>query len=78
MDLRVRALGATVDDSCRHAPGDKRILVIAPHTSYRDAPVMLGAGARIGIDPHWMGTHNLFRFPFGGVVRWLCVPGCSR
>lgn len=52
-------------------PGDQRILVIAPHTSYWDAPVLLGAGAVIGIDPHWMGTHNLFRFPFRTLVRWL-------
>ncbi|MDX1689645.1 MAG: 1-acyl-sn-glycerol-3-phosphate acyltransferase [Acidimicrobiia bacterium] len=52
-------------------PPERAVFVIAPHTSYWDAAVLLPAAAAIQIDPHWMATHNLFRFPVRTLVRWL-------
>jgi 1-acyl-sn-glycerol-3-phosphate acyltransferase len=52
-------------------PPKRCVLVIAPHTSYWDAFTLLPAGSVAHVDPHWMATHNLFRFPFRLLVRWL-------
>jgi 1-acyl-sn-glycerol-3-phosphate acyltransferase len=54
------------------APREKRyVLVAAPHTSNWDLPVMLSITEALGVRVHWMGKHQLFRFPFGPVMRAL-------
>jgi 1-acyl-sn-glycerol-3-phosphate acyltransferase len=49
----------------------KYVLVGAPHTSNMDLfyGLMLAHGA--GIKMHWIGKDSLFRWPLGGVMRWL-------
>lgn len=43
----------------------------APHTSYWDAFYMLAVAAKERIAIHWLAKDALFRFPFGGLMRWL-------
>jgi 1-acyl-sn-glycerol-3-phosphate acyltransferase len=53
-------------------PRDPKVLVlVAPHTSYWDFPIFLGAALQHRVDAHWLGTHNLFRGPGGPLFRWL-------
>lgn len=47
------------------------VLIGAPHTSNWDFPVMLMIVLMLRLKPHWMGKNTLFRFPFGGFMRWL-------
>lgn len=47
------------------------MLIAAPHTSNWDLPHMLACAWVLGIRPSWMGKRELFRFPFGGLMRWL-------
>ena len=49
----------------------KCVLIAAPHTSNWDLPytLMVAFGLRLNI--HWMGKASLFRWPFGGPMRWL-------
>ena len=47
------------------------VLVAAPHTSWFDFPLMLGIAWSSGLDPGWMGKKELFRAPFGAVMRRL-------
>jgi 1-acyl-sn-glycerol-3-phosphate acyltransferase len=42
-----------------------------PHTSNWDFLLLLAAMLILRIDVHWLGKHTLFRFPFGGLMRWL-------
>lgn len=49
----------------------KYIVVAAPHTTNWDLPNALSAGLHWGQRIHWMGKHTLFRWPFGGFMRWL-------
>jgi 1-acyl-sn-glycerol-3-phosphate acyltransferase len=49
----------------------KYVLVVAPHTSNWDFPVMLLLEAALGIKATWMGKHTLFRPPFGWLMRAL-------
>ncbi|HEY0961352.1 MAG TPA: lysophospholipid acyltransferase family protein [Pseudomonadales bacterium] len=47
------------------------VFIGAPHTSNWDFVLLLGAMLILKLDIRWMGKHTLFRFPFGGVMRWL-------
>ena len=49
----------------------KGVLVVAPHTSNWDFPVMLALAVALGIKATWMGKHTLFRPPFGWLMRRL-------
>jgi 1-acyl-sn-glycerol-3-phosphate acyltransferase len=49
----------------------KAVLIAAPHTSNWDLPFMLAAAYVLGIRPAWLGKRQLFRWPFGGFMRWL-------
>jgi 1-acyl-sn-glycerol-3-phosphate acyltransferase len=53
------------------ADSPKCVLIAAPHTSNWDLPytLMVAFGLRINI--YWMGKAQLFRGPFGPVMRWL-------
>jgi 1-acyl-sn-glycerol-3-phosphate acyltransferase len=47
------------------------VLIGAPHTSNWDFPIMLMVVLRLRLKLHWLGKDSLFRFPFGGFMRWL-------
>jgi 1-acyl-sn-glycerol-3-phosphate acyltransferase len=47
------------------------VTIVAPHTSNWDFVVGLAGMLALGVDFRWLGKHTLFRFPFGGVLRWL-------
>jgi 1-acyl-sn-glycerol-3-phosphate acyltransferase len=50
---------------------DKFIVVAAPHTTNWDLPHALAAGIQLGQPIHWMGKATIFKWPFGGLMRWL-------
>ena len=49
----------------------KSVLIAAPHTSNWDLPYTLMIAFALRLNVYWMGKSSLFRFPFGGVMRWL-------
>jgi 1-acyl-sn-glycerol-3-phosphate acyltransferase len=49
----------------------KCVLVVAPHTSNWDFPVMLALAVALRIRATWMGKHTLFRPPLGWLMRPL-------
>ena len=49
----------------------KYVIIGAPHTSNWDFPVALGLAFCYRVKMFWMGKHTLFRWPFGGLMRWL-------
>ena len=52
-----------------HCP--KSVIIAAPHTSNWDFPYTLLAAFALGLNIHWMGKIQIFRFPFSGLMRWL-------
>jgi 1-acyl-sn-glycerol-3-phosphate acyltransferase len=52
-------------------PGPKFVLIAAPHTSNWDVYFMLACGWALGLRVSWIAKDSLFRFPFGGLMRWL-------
>lgn len=60
-------------------PDHPRMMLIgAPHTSNWDGVVGLAAAAACQIDVRVMAKAELFRFPFGGLMRWLGVVPVDR
>ena len=49
----------------------KGVVIAAPHTSNWDLVFMLAVAYALGVRPSWLGKRELFRFPFGGVMRLL-------
>ena len=49
----------------------KSVFIAAPHTSNWDLPNTLMVAFALRLDIRWMGKASIFRFPFGGVMRWL-------
>jgi 1-acyl-sn-glycerol-3-phosphate acyltransferase len=49
----------------------KCVIIGAPHTSNWDFPAALGLAFCFRVKIYWMGKHTLFRWPFGGLMRWL-------
>ncbi|MDT8999286.1 lysophospholipid acyltransferase family protein [Paucibacter sp. APW11] len=47
------------------------VLIAAPHTSNWDLPYTLMVSFALRLNPHWMGKQQIFRFPFGALMRWL-------
>lgn len=47
------------------------IVIAAPHTTNWDLPFMLAVAYTLGVKPAWLGKRELFRWPFGGFMRWL-------
>ena len=52
-------------------PVHRFVLIAAPHTSNWDLPIMLCAALLFRVKLYWMGKAAIFRWPFGGIVRWL-------
>lgn len=53
------------------ANGRRSVLIAAPHTSNWDLPYTLMVAFALGLNIRWMGKQSIFRFPFGGIMRWL-------
>jgi 1-acyl-sn-glycerol-3-phosphate acyltransferase len=49
----------------------RSVFIAAPHTSNWDLPYTLMAAFVLGLRIHWLGKESLFRWPFGGTMRWL-------
>lgn len=65
----LRLAGWRVDPTVPQVP--RYVLLAAPHTSNWDFVVLMAAGMALGIWPHWVGKHTLFRPPFGTIARAL-------
>jgi 1-acyl-sn-glycerol-3-phosphate acyltransferase len=50
---------------------DKCVFIAAPHTSNWDLPYTLMAAFALGLNIHWMGKIQIFKFPFQSLMRWL-------
>lgn len=49
----------------------KLVLIAAPHTTNWDLPIMLALGFLLRAKLFWMSKESIFRWPFGGLLRWL-------
>lgn len=50
----------------------KRCVIIgAPHTTNWDLPISLMIAFSLNSQLNWMGKASIFRFPFGGIMRWM-------
>ncbi len=47
------------------------VLIAAPHTSNWDLPYTLMVAFALRLNIYWMGKAQLFRWPFGPLMRWL-------
>ena len=65
----LRAGGWTVVGEMPDVP--KFVIVAAPHKTNWDLPNALAVGFHYGLRIHWMGKESLFKWPFGGFMRWL-------
>jgi 1-acyl-sn-glycerol-3-phosphate acyltransferase len=50
---------------------EKSVLIAAPHTSNWDLPYTLFVAFSLRLTPYWMGKASIFKWPFGGLMRWL-------
>jgi 1-acyl-sn-glycerol-3-phosphate acyltransferase len=67
--LFLRLFGWRVEGRFPSLP--KAVLIAAPHTSNWDLPFMLACAYVLDLRPMWLGKQQLFRWPFGGLMRWL-------
>ena len=67
--LFLRLFGWRVEGRFPSLP--KAVLIAAPHTSNWDFPFMLACAYVLDLRPMWLGKHQMFRWPFGGLMRWL-------
>jgi 1-acyl-sn-glycerol-3-phosphate acyltransferase len=49
----------------------RAVVIAAPHTTNWDLPYMLAVSYVLGVRPSWLGKRELFRRPFGWLMRWL-------
>lgn len=49
----------------------KFVMIAAPHTTNWELPTALMMAFALRIKIYWMGKDSLFKFPFGGLLRWL-------
>ncbi len=49
----------------------KFVIIAAPHTSNWDFPITLAVAFALKTKIYWMGKAAMFRWPFGGLLRWL-------
>ncbi len=66
----LKLAGWTVEGSLP-ASAAKSVFIAAPHTSNWDLPYTLMVAFALRLNPYWMGKAGIFRFPFGGLMRWL-------
>jgi 1-acyl-sn-glycerol-3-phosphate acyltransferase len=51
--------------------GGRAVVVLAPHTSYWDFPILMMLAFAHRVSARWMATDALFRRPYGWLFRWL-------
>lgn len=49
----------------------RAVVIAAPHTTNWDLPYMLAVSWVLGVRPAWLGKRELFRRPFGWLMRGL-------
>lgn len=49
----------------------RAVIVVAPHTSNWDFLLGIAAMFALGVRVSWLGKHTVFRWPLGGLMRWL-------
>src|SRR6187402_964766 len=49
----------------------KCVMIVVPHTSWNDFFIGLFARGIIGLEIHWVGKKELFRFPVSYYFRWM-------
>lgn len=49
----------------------RAVAIAYPHTSNWDALHAQLGNLGLGLKAHWVGKDTLFRWPFGGLLRWL-------
>jgi 1-acyl-sn-glycerol-3-phosphate acyltransferase len=64
----LRLLGWRVEGEVPNLP--KFVIAVAPHTSNWDFVVGLAAMFALDLRIGYLGKHTLFRWPFGGLMRW--------
>jgi 1-acyl-sn-glycerol-3-phosphate acyltransferase len=57
-------------ESCGPMP-EKAVVIAAPHTSNWDLPYTLAISFHLDLATRWVGKKTIFRWPFGGLMRWL-------
>jgi 1-acyl-sn-glycerol-3-phosphate acyltransferase len=65
----LKLFGWSAEGSLADQP--KCVIVVAPHTSNWDFPVLMLVAVALGLKVTWMGKHTLFRPPFGWIMRRL-------
>lgn len=50
-------------------PGEKYVVIAAPHTSNWDFPLGILAQWALNLNVKWIGKHTLFRWPYGWFFR---------
>ncbi|WP_397536159.1 lysophospholipid acyltransferase family protein [Roseateles sp.] len=58
-------------DGALPANQPKCVLIAAPHTSNWDLPYTLMVAFALRLNIYWMGKQQIFRWPFGPLMRWL-------
>jgi 1-acyl-sn-glycerol-3-phosphate acyltransferase len=46
-------------------------MIVAPHTSNWDMPIGMAIVFAFKLKLNWLAKESLFRWPFGGLIRWL-------
>lgn len=67
--LMLRMLGWRLEGEFPDIP--RAVMVAAPHTSNWDGAITLATVLAMRLDIHWMGKLGMFRWPFGGLLRWM-------
>jgi 1-acyl-sn-glycerol-3-phosphate acyltransferase len=49
----------------------KFVMIAAPHTTNWDMPFSLMIAFAFNTQLNWMGKSSIFKFPFGGLMRWM-------
>ena len=49
----------------------KMVTIAVPHTSYWDFPIGIFMRRILDVEIQWAGKSSLFRFPMGGIFKWM-------
>lgn len=47
------------------------VVIGAPHTTNWDMPFSLMVAFSLDVPLYWVGKDSIFKFPFGGLMRWM-------
>ena len=67
--LLMKALGWRTEGALPDIP--RYVLIVAPHTSNWDLLFGAVTAFALRLDVYFMAKHQLFRFPFGPIMRWI-------